>query len=190
MASSDIWLQLIYQSLVLTNIQTIIAQIKCIRLSFFIARVVGYLPSSTQNNIVASDYLLAWLLKKFKTNLLIVGLRIHSPLGDVVMDSCISWRICSHALDCLQTHCDPSYIAGLSPLKNVTPFWAVSISTDNTFQTCRCWWLLKGCFRIMLMASVSCTHLCRLILLFKWKVLLSVLKMDIWHLSCRLGQVV
>lgn len=57
---------------------------------FFIARVVGYLPSSTQNNIVASDYPLAWLLHKFKINVLIVGLRIHWPLRNVVMDSCIS----------------------------------------------------------------------------------------------------
>lgn len=53
---------------------------------FFIARVVGYLPSSTQNNIVASDYPLAWLLREFKTNLSIVGLRIQSPLINVVMD--------------------------------------------------------------------------------------------------------
>lgn len=56
---------------------------------FFIARVVGYLPSSTQNNIVASDYPLAWLLRKFKTNLSIVGLRIHSPLINVVMDPAV-----------------------------------------------------------------------------------------------------
>lgn len=79
--------QVIYQSLVLTNIQNIIARVKCICLSyFFIAGVVGYLPSSTQNNIAASDLPLAWLLRKFKTNLSIVGLRIHSPLTDVVMD--------------------------------------------------------------------------------------------------------
>lgn len=97
-ASSDTWLRLIYQSLVLTNIQNIIAGIKWICLSFFIASVVGYLPSSTQNNIVARDYPLAWLLNKFEINLLIVGLRIHSPLRNVVMDSCISWKICSCAL--------------------------------------------------------------------------------------------
>lgn len=36
-ASGNMQLQLIYQSLVLTNIQHIIARIKCIRLSFFIA---------------------------------------------------------------------------------------------------------------------------------------------------------
>lgn len=53
---------------------------------FFIARVVGYLPSSTQNIIVASDYPLAWLLREFKTNLSIVGLRIQSPPINVVMD--------------------------------------------------------------------------------------------------------
>ena len=98
MASSDTWLRLIYQSLVLTNIQNIIAGIKWICLSFFIARVVGYLPSSARNNIAASDYPLAWLLNKFKINVLIVGLRIHSPLRNVVMDSCISWKICSCAL--------------------------------------------------------------------------------------------
>lgn len=86
MASSDTGLELIYQSLVLTNIQNIIARIKCICLSFFTARVVGYLPSSTQNNIVASDYPLVWLLKKFKTNLSVVGLKIHSPLRNVVAD--------------------------------------------------------------------------------------------------------
>lgn len=61
---------------------------------FFIARVAGDLPSSTQNNIVASDYPLAWLLKKFKTNWSIVSLRIHLPLRNVVMDSGISWKIC------------------------------------------------------------------------------------------------
>lgn len=84
--ASDTRLKPIYQSLVLTNIQNIIARIKCICLSFFIARVAGYLPSSTQNNIVASDYPLVWLLKKFKTNLSAVGLKIHSPLRNAVTD--------------------------------------------------------------------------------------------------------
>ena len=84
-ASSDTWCKPIYQSLVLTDIQNIIAQIKCICVSFIIARVVGCLPSSTQNNIVACDYPLVWLLKKFQTNLSVVGWRIHWLLREVVV---------------------------------------------------------------------------------------------------------
>lgn len=197
-ASSDIWLKLIYQSLVLTNIQNIIAWIKCIHLSFFIASVVGYLPSSTQNNIVASDYPLPWLLRKFKTNVSIVGLRIHLPLRDVVMDSLISWRIYTRTNPRMDFSGHTVFLTDLLEMRtlalalqrtSLVP-WTVSISIDNTFQTRRWWWWLKGCFRIMLMAPISRTHLGKLILLLKSDALLAALKMDIWHLSPRLGWVV
>lgn len=55
-------------------------------LVIFYSSVVGYLPSSTQSNIVANDYLLAWLLRIFKINLSVVGIEIHSPPRNVVMD--------------------------------------------------------------------------------------------------------
>lgn len=62
------------------------------------AKVLGHLPSCTQNNIVVSDDPLVWLLKKFKTNGSMVGLGICVPLRDVVPKPCISQGICSHAL--------------------------------------------------------------------------------------------
>lgn len=62
------------------------------------AKVVGYLPSCTQNNIVVSDDPLVWLLRKFKTNGSMVGLGTRVHLRDVVPKPCISQGICSYAL--------------------------------------------------------------------------------------------
>lgn len=42
-------------------------------LVIFYSRAVGYLPSSTQNNIVTNDYLVTLLLRVFKTNLSIAA---------------------------------------------------------------------------------------------------------------------
>lgn len=55
-------------------------------LVIFYSRAVGYLPSSTQNNIVTNDSLVVLLLRVFKTNLLIAASETLSPLRDVVMD--------------------------------------------------------------------------------------------------------